>query len=110
MRTPPQTDPACERLPLPPIALFGLLHAGSARSQYPAPASTTPSSPSVRIGGYLQARETYRDGVGLTGSIHRARLTASGGMAKNVTWRLQGEFRTGSVGNGKASVSLTDAL
>jgi phosphate-selective porin len=26
-----------------------------------------------------------------------------------VTWRLQGEFRTGSVGNGKASASLTDA-
>ena len=47
--------------------------------------------------------------MGLTGSINRARLTASGGVAKNVTWRIQGEFRTGSVGNGKASVSLTDA-
>ena len=63
----------------------------------------------VRWSGYLQARETYREGVGLTGSINRARLTAAGGGAKDVTWRVQGEFRTGSVGTGKASVSLQDA-
>ena len=89
-------------------ALMSFLQVGRASSQYPATAPAS-STPSVRLGGYLQARETYRDGVGLTGSINRARLTASGGMAKNVTWRLQGEFRTGSVGNGKASASLTDA-
>jgi hypothetical protein len=47
--------------------------------------------------------------VGLTSSLNRARLTASGGAATNVTWRVQAEFRTGSVGNGKASASLTDA-
>jgi hypothetical protein len=52
----------------------------------------------VRWSGYIQARETYRDGPGLTGSINRARLSASGGGAKDVTWRVQGEFRTGSVG------------
>ncbi len=69
----------------------------------------TPSPPAVRLSGYIQARETYRDGVGLTGSINRARLTASGGGAKDLTWRIQGEFRTGSVGAGRASVSLQDA-
>jgi hypothetical protein len=63
----------------------------------------------VRFSGYLQARETYRDEVGFTGSINRARLTAYGTAATDVTWRLQGEFRTGSVGTGKASVSLQDA-
>jgi Phosphate-selective porin len=63
----------------------------------------------VRFTGYLQARETYRDEIGLTGSINRARLTAYGTAAKDVTWRVQGEFRTGSVGTGKASVSLQDA-
>ena len=57
----------------------------------------------------MQARETYREGVGLTGSINRARLTAFGNAAKDVTWRVQGEFRTGSVGTGKAPVSLQDA-
>ena len=65
--------------------------------------------PSVRFTGYVQARETYREGVGLTGSLNRARLTAFGNAAKDVTWRVQGEFRTGSVGTGKASVSLQDA-
>jgi phosphate-selective porin len=64
----------------------------------------------VRFTGYIQARETYRDGIGLTASINRARLSAYGTVATNVTWRIQGEFRTGSVGTGKASVSLQDAF
>jgi hypothetical protein len=82
--------------------------AGAAPGSPPtaAPAS---SGPSVRFTGYVQARETYREGVGLTGSINRARLTAFGTAAKDVTWRVQGEFRTGAVGTGKASVSLQDA-
>ncbi|MBA3555766.1 MAG: hypothetical protein H0W29_13535 [Gemmatimonadales bacterium] len=67
------------------------------------------ATPAVRLSGYIQARETYRDEVGLTGSINRARLTVSGGGAKDLTWRIQGEFRTGSVGTGRASVSLQDA-
>lgn len=65
--------------------------------------------PTVRLSGYIQARETYREGVGLTGSINRARLSASGGGDTDVTWRIQGDFRTGSVGTGRASVSLQDA-
>jgi phosphate-selective porin O/P len=79
----------------------------------PAPAAASTGSPSsapgVRFTGYLQARETYRDGQGLTGSINRARLAAYGAVATNVTWRIQAEFRTGSTGTGKASVSLQDA-
>ncbi len=67
------------------------------------------SAPSVRWSGYIQARETYREDVGLTGTINRARLSAAGGGAKDVTWRVQGEFRTGNVGTGRASVSLQDA-
>ena len=63
----------------------------------------------MRITGYIQARESYRDEVGLIGSINRARLTTYGTAAKDVTWRVQGEFRTGSVGTGRASVALQDA-
>jgi hypothetical protein len=85
------------------LLLFGV----PVLAQTPAPAAA-PSPPSVRWTGYIQARETYRDGVGLTGSINRARLTAYGTL-KDVSWRVQGEFRTGSVGTGKASVSLQDA-
>lgn len=72
-------------------------------------AAQGPGLPAVRWSGYLQAREVYREGTGLNGSINRARLTASGAAARNVTWRVQGELRTGSVGTGKASVSLQDA-
>lgn len=69
----------------------------------------TPSPPPVKLSGYMQARETWQQDVGLTGSINRARLAASGTVAPSVTYRVQGEFRTGSVGTGRASVSLQDA-
>ena len=68
-----------------------------------------PATPIVKLSGYLQARETWQNDIGLTGSINRARLVASGPIASDFSWRLQGEFRTGSVGTGKASVSLMDA-
>jgi hypothetical protein len=67
------------------------------------------SPPQVKLSGYIQARETYQQDIGLTGTINRARLAAAGAVAGNVAWRIQGEFRTGSVGTGKASVSLQDA-
>jgi hypothetical protein len=51
----------------------------------------------------------YQRETGLTGSINRARLAVGGNVLETVTWRLQGEFRTGSVGTGRASVSLQDA-
>jgi phosphate-selective porin len=63
----------------------------------------------VRLSGYLQARETYQAGAGLSSTVNRARLAATGSVPGDVTWRIQGEFRTGSAGNGRASVSLQDA-
>jgi hypothetical protein len=81
---------------LPPSVLF----AQSAPSSSP---------PAVRLSGYIQGRETYQEEVGLTGTINRARLTASGAVLGDVTWRIQGEFRTGNVGTGRASVALQDA-
>jgi len=90
------------------FALAGLLVfmlASDALAQTPAPTSASP----VKLSGYLQARETYQENLGLTGSINRARLAAAGSATGNITWRIQGEFRTGSVGTGKASVSLQDA-
>jgi phosphate-selective porin len=73
-------------------------------------AAQAPAGPSpVKLSGYIQAREVYQNQIGLTSSINRARLAASGSVIEAVTWRLQGEFRTGSVGTGRASVSLQDA-
>ena len=88
------------------ILLLALAAAPLAGQESSAP---PPPPPAVRLSGYLQARETWQRGVGLTSSLNRARLTAAGGIASDFTWRLQGEFRTGSVGTGKASVSLVDA-
>lgn len=95
-------------------ALAGLVLAGLVQApllgQYPptTPAQAPAPSP-VKLTGYIQAREVYQNKIGLTSSINRARLTASGGIVHAVTWRVQGEFRTGSVGTGRASVSLQDA-
>ena len=90
--------------------LVAVLISFLAATRAPAQEKTGSSdAPAVRWSGYIQARETYRDGVGLTASINRARLSAAGSAAKDVTWRVQGEFRTGSVGTGRASVSLQDA-
>ena len=43
----------------------------------------------------------------MTATINRARLQATGTIATGFSYRVQGEFRTGSAGRG-ASVSLTD--
>ncbi len=79
----------------------------SALSQQ-APSESPPAS-GPKLSGYIQGRETYQEDVGLAGSINRARVTVAGGVATHFTWRVQGEFRTGNVGTGRASVSLQDA-
>jgi phosphate-selective porin len=88
-------------LAVPPALL--LLPALQAQTSAPS------SPPPVKLSGYIQARETYQENVGLVGSINRARLSATGTVPGNVAWKIQGEFRTGNVGTGKASVSLQDA-
>lgn len=66
-------------------------------------------APSVKLSGYIQGREVYQDNMGLTATLNRARLAAAGTVLGDVSWRIQGEFRTGSVGTGRASVALQDA-
>jgi phosphate-selective porin len=90
--------------------VLALLVQAPLAGQYPPTAPSQAPAPSpVKLSGYLQAREVYQSKIGLTSSINRARLSASGGIVEAVTWRIQGEFRTGSVGTGRASVSLQDA-
>ncbi len=74
------------------------------------PAGAGPPAPAVKRSGYLQARQTWQRRVGYTASLNRARLTASGTLGTGFSWRIQGEFRTGNVGTGRASVSLQDAF
>jgi phosphate-selective porin len=76
----------------------------------PGLAAQAPSPPlAVKLSGYIQGRETYQENIGLVATINRARLAATGAVPGNVTWKIQGEFRTGNVGTGRASVSLQDA-
>jgi phosphate-selective porin len=88
-----------------PILLLGLLPAALAAQQ----ATTASSSTPVKLGGYLQARLAFQRGVGMTATLNRARLNATGTIAGGFSYRIQGEFRTGNAGTGRASVSLTDA-
>ena len=76
----------------------------------PSSVRTDPVAPRRRSSSAATSRDARptRKTSGLIGTINRARLTAAGGVAGNVTWRVQGEFRTGNVGTGRASVSLTD--
>lgn len=92
------------RLPL--LLLLAPVQLASAQVQS---SSSTPP-PAVKLSGYIQGRETYQENVGIVGTINRARLAAAGSALGNVTWRIQGEFRTGNVGTGRASVSLQDAF
>lgn len=84
----------------------GLLGPNLAAQSPPVPEGSP--SPPVKLSGYIQIREVYQSSIGLTSSINRARLAASGNVIAGVSWRIQGEFRTGSVGTGRASVSLQD--
>lgn len=90
------------------LALAGLVQAPLS-GQYTAATPSQAGSSPVKLSGYIQAREVYQSNIGLTSSINRARLAASGAVVEAVTWRIQGEFRTGSIGTGRASVSLQDA-
>lgn len=72
-------------------------------------AAQSPAAPTIKLSGYLQAREAWQENAGLTASINRARLGATGTLAPPISYKIQAEFRTGSVGNGRASLSLTDA-
>ena len=91
------------------LSAISALSAQTPTPEAPPPPKPAPAAPAVKLSGYLQARETWQQGIGLTGSINRARLAASGTVAPSVTYRVQGEFRTGTVGTGRASVSLQDA-
>jgi hypothetical protein len=92
------------RLPVPAIALL-LGSAGRAHAQI-----TSPPAVPLRVAGYLQPREIYQNGVGLTGTLHRARLLVDGTIPGGFSYRMSGEFRSGGTATTKADVALVDAF
>jgi len=70
---------------------------------------TAPAPPSVKVGGYIQARETYRSDTKLTATLNRARLSADGNLTGGFTYRVLVEYEAGGTATTAASVSLRDA-
>jgi hypothetical protein len=67
-------------------------------------------SPTVKVGGYIQARMTWQeDGNKLTGTLNRARAYVEGNLTAGFTYRLMAEYEAGGNANTAASVSLRDA-
>jgi hypothetical protein len=60
-----------------------------------------------KVSGYVQARETFQEGPGLTGTINRARLAITGGVRPSFTYRAAIELAAPS--GTAATPSLRDA-
>ena len=84
-------------------------------SGYSAPYSPPPappaqgSGPTVKVGGYIQARETWRDDSKLTATLNRARISAEGSLTAGFSYRIMAEYESGGNASTAASVSLRDA-
>lgn len=66
--------------------------------------------PAPKLSGYLQARETYQDGSGLTASLNRVRVAVDGSVGDGFSYRVQVEYEVPATsGTGAATVSLRDA-
>lgn len=65
--------------------------------------------PTVKVGGYIQARETWRDDSKLTATLNRARIFAEGSLTAGFTYRIMAEYEAGGTATTAASVSLRDA-
>jgi len=101
------------------LVLMGLfLLAGPVRAQEATPLPelpqgtiANPGTYTPKVGGYLQARETYADGPGLTGILNRARITVEGPMPNHFSYRLMAEYEAAATSpTSTAGVSLRDAF
>src|SRR5215831_6244034 len=86
------------------VSLFAASPAFAADST-PATAAAAPAVP--KLGGYVQARETFQDGPGLTGTINRARVFMTGSVKQDFSYRAAVELAAPS--GTSATPSLRDA-
>jgi len=102
------------------ILLLLLLLAGPARAQTDTTVTPLPELPSgtvasagshtPKVGGYIQARETYVDGPGLTAILNRARVSIEGPMPNHFSYRLMAEYEAAATSpTATAGVALRDA-
>lgn len=98
------------------VLAVAMLPAGAPSAQ-PSDTTSTPAaiaapSPNAvsppKVGGYLQARETWMKGVGLTATLNRARVSVDGALPARFSYRFLVEFE--AVSGTTGLVSLRDAL
>src|SRR5215471_20074607 len=91
------------------LVLAAAQDAGAQSSALPplAPPSSGVTAP--KLGGYVQARATVEDNVGMTATINRARISADGSLPNRFTYRLMAEFEAGGSARTASTVSLRDA-
>jgi hypothetical protein len=82
--------------------------AAQAGQGYPPPPAQG-GGPTVKVGGYIQARETWREDSKLTATLNRARIFAEGSLTAGFSYRVMGEYESGGSASTAASVSLRDA-
>ena len=91
------------------LVLAEITHPLATRAQGYAPPAAAPSGPTVKVGGYIQARETWRTDSKLTATLNRARIFAEGGLTGGFSYRIMAEYESGGTATGAATVSLRDA-
>jgi len=82
------------------LALAGSTIAGLANAQIAPP----------RIGGYVQARETYIKDLGLAATLNRARLSGDGLLPNRFSYRVLVELESGATTRTPGIVSLREAI
>ena len=83
-----------------PLVTLGLVQ--------PAAAQTTIAGP--RLGGYVQARETLQEDVGLTATLNRARFSIDGPLPSKFSYRVLVELEAATGARTPAAVSLREAI
>lgn len=73
------------------------------------PGAKPAPAPTVKVGGYVQVRETYRSDAKLTATLNRARIGADGNLATGFSYRVLVEYESGGSATTAAGVALRDA-
>jgi hypothetical protein len=92
-------------------AFLGLPSVSAAQSRSaPLPAPTPPPTVAApRPFGYIQARETWQDHVGLSATLNRARIGIEGALPSRFSYRVMVELEAPATGRTPAAVGLRDA-
>ena len=88
---------------LPWLAVAAFAQPASSPDSAAAPPASAP-----KIAGYLLARETWQDHVGLSATIHRARIGIDGQFPARFSYRVMIEAQAPAGGRNPATVSLRD--